>query len=69
MNWKTYGVAVLNAFASAAAASIGSFGGASIVGVPAKQSFEIAGITAAISGIVSACKWIAQHPLPGAPTP
>jgi len=66
MKWRLYGVSAINAFLSASAASLGSFGGATVAGVSTGKALQIAGITATIAGGVSFFKWIAQHPLPGA---
>lgn len=66
MNWQRYIVTGINAFVSAAAGSLASFGGATAVGVGTAKALQIAGITALLSGAVSFFKWLQQHPLPGA---
>lgn len=59
MNWKQWFIGLLNAVLSALTSGGISFG----VGVSPKKALMIAGGSA----LVSFGKWIAQHPLPGAP--
>lgn len=56
---KTWLIGALNALISGAASAVGGIA----VGVGWRKALQIA----AISGIVSLSKWMAQHKLPGAP--
>jgi hypothetical protein len=57
---KSWLIGALNAGISGVAAALGSFA----AGVTFKQGAIIVGVAA----VTSMIKWMAQHPLPGAPT-
>lgn len=56
---KSWLIGAMNALISGAASAVGGMA----IGIGWKKALEIA----AISGIVSLSKWMAQHKLPGAP--
>jgi len=61
MNWKQWLIGLANALLSGLTA-----GGAGVyVGLTWQKALAVAGA----AGWMSFAKWIAQHPLPGAPTP
>jgi hypothetical protein len=57
---KPWLIGVVNAGISGLAVSLGSF----VAGTTFKQGAIMVGISVAVSMV----KWMAQHPLPGAPT-
>jgi hypothetical protein len=57
--WKAWLAGAINAAISGVAAALGSFA----AGVTFKQGAVIVGVSA----VTSMIKWMAQHPLPGAP--
>ena len=59
MNWKAWLTGLANGVVSGAASGIAT----GMVGGTLKQSLLVAGTSA----LVSAAKWILQHPLPGTP--
>ena len=58
MTWKRW----LTGMANAVLSGVASGGTAQFIGIDLKHSLMIAGSSA----FVSFCKWMAQHPLPGA---
>ena len=59
MNWRTWFTGLANGVISGLASGVA----ANLAGATWKQI----GIIAGTSAVVSAAKWIMQHPLPGAP--
>jgi hypothetical protein len=60
MNWKTWLIGLGNGAVSAIASGFAT----GMVGGTWKQTAAVAGTSA----VVSVAKWVAQHPLPGAPS-